>query len=247
MPLIQQILLAIRTLTEDEPLQPRRNRHGHTNRQRSNSKRQQAVNLVITFRDLFASGGLNYLVDDDSVNRMNRSDRHNHTQQGKNSRNSPNHNDSELEYTKQCLVDLTEEGKCLPEESSTDLVRSENTVAILHEERIISSTELNLPVYIDSSRAPETRELEVFGRSKRRRTPVTVPLSSDDENKTVAALRKVLKWSPTKQSLATFAVTLPKEEEHKAVAVVQNAVNRVKEEQQKKKKRKFKFLKFTFC
>ncbi|KAG8184823.1 hypothetical protein JTE90_004921 [Oedothorax gibbosus] len=261
MPLMQQILLAIRTLTEDEPPQQfRRKRHG---RHRSDSKRQQAVNLVFTFRELFASGGFNFLVEDDPLNRsLNKLNRHNHSHRRESIGNTPNSDACQLEYTKICVVDLPQKGNDLSELDTL------NTETIPKEHMSLSSTELTMPVPICSNLVPEvrnreldirikrnsnadswagTRELIVFdtGTDKKRRQPVTVPLSSDDENKTVATLRKVLKWSPTKQNLATFAVSVPKEEEHKAVAVMQNAVNRVKEEQLKKKKRRL--FKLTFC
>ncbi|GIY58735.1 hypothetical protein CEXT_150051 [Caerostris extrusa] len=257
MSLIHRFLYTLRTLTEEEPQHPQRRRKRDRTAQRSSSTHHQAVALVITFRDLFTSGGLNVLLEDMEMNRSTKK-----IKSGKSNTTTANAT-SEVTCQSFCENRKLEVSQTLSkalENAERDLIDLESdlrgdAVRVLHEERLISTpklpntsrfegiTDLLVPV------TPESSALEVYGpnrRSKKYRS-LTVPLSSEDENKTVDVLRKALKWSPRKQSVAKFAVQLPNEEEYKAVAVVQNAVNRVKEEQQQKRRRKFRFFKLKFC
>ncbi|GBN36531.1 hypothetical protein AVEN_64298-1 [Araneus ventricosus] len=262
MPLVHRLLYALRALADDEPLPSRRKHSKDKTPERNSSRHRQAAALVITFRDLFASGGLNFLLEDMEANRSSRKLKYNNSQCMDTSKNSlkgeykagsvTSSSQNKIEMCETLKVALESEHPLATSDSTNFLADPrDNTVALLHGDQIIASSGLSIFSGVESpSRLlvpinPESGALEVYGRKKHKN--LTVPLSAEDENKTVDALRKVLKWSPRKQSLAKFSVPLPKEEEHKAVAVVQNAVNRVKEEQQQKRRRKFKLFKITFC
>lgn len=258
MSMVHRLLYAIRALTEEEPIRPRRKRNKNKDSQINGSKHRQAVALVITFRDLFTNEGLNILLEDIESNRSSRKAK-------SNSFNST----SKTESKSLCVSDIScSKGSNLPKlhvsktlnNATGNLIDfesdfNEETVPILHEERISSPFDTPNPSRFEivprriQPIVPESGTMEVYGRSgkSKKYKHLTVSLSPDDENKTVETLRKALKWSPRKQSVAKFTVPLPKAEEYKAVAVVQNAVNRVKEEQQQKRRRRFKLFKLAFC
>ncbi|CAL1300651.1 unnamed protein product [Larinioides sclopetarius] len=259
MPLVHRLLYALRALADDEPPPSRRKHNQDKTPERNSSRHRQAVALVITFRDLFASGGLNFLLEDMEASRLSRKSKNINSQcwdtpkcslkgEYKAASTTPN----KVKMCETLKVALESEDPLATSDSADFLADPrDNAVALLQDDQIITSSGFsNYSCAESPSRLlvpvnPESAALEVCGRKKHKN--LTVPLSAEDENKTVDALRKVLKWSPRKQSLAKFSVPLPKEEEHKAVAVVQNAVNRVKEEQQQKRRRKFKLFKVTFC
>ncbi|KAF8776840.1 uncharacterized protein LOC129975889 isoform X2 [Argiope bruennichi] len=217
MPLVHRLLYALRALADDEPPPSRRSR-------KTSERHRQAVALVITFRDLFTSSGLNFLLEDLEANRTCRKKMHNSSQQ--------------LE-TPKCEL-----GKAFKISDSEHPLATSESIDFFDDPKTLSRD--LTPSGLPSAGSPSKLLVPVSaGSGMRRKETLAIPLSPEDEDKTVNALRKVLKWSPRKQNLATFSVPLPREEEHKAVAVVQNAVNRVKEEQQQK--RKFKLFKLKFC
>ncbi|GFS58020.1 uncharacterized protein TNIN_220921 [Trichonephila inaurata madagascariensis] len=253
MSIVHRLLHAIRALTEEEPKHSRRKRNKNRDSQRNNSKHRQAVALVLTFRDLFTNEGLNILLEDIEANRSSKKAKSNSfnsqskslyvsdTSCSKNINLPKLHVSNTVNNATGNLIDL-----------ESDIIGE--TVPVLHEERMSSLLDMTLTRFERVPRiiqpvVPESGSMEVYGRrgKNKKYKHLTVSLSPEDENKTVETLRKALKWSPRKQSVAKFTVPLPKEEEYKAVAVVQNAVNRVKEEQQQKRKRKFKLFKLTFC
>ncbi|XP_054706637.1 uncharacterized protein LOC129216448 [Uloborus diversus] len=247
MPSIQKLLQILRSLMEDEPPQRSTRRNRRSDSSRNSFRNRQAVALVITFRDLFANGGLNLILDDIDA-----------------SRRPPKKNRANSRSTSVVLPNTSNEVSIVPAVSSTRILNlTSDDQTRLPSLRCTMDDEIT-PLLMEESQPPVNwcsnpkptiplplvpmNQLQRFSFSERwnrEQTDFTVSLFPNDEKKTVNTLRKVLKWSPRKQNSASFAVTVPKEEEYKAVAVVQNAVNRVKEEQERKKKRKF--FRFTFC
>ncbi|GFS94341.1 uncharacterized protein NPIL_88721 [Nephila pilipes] len=258
MSLVHRLLYALRALTEEEPIHPRRKSNKNRDHQRNNSRHRQAVALVITFRDLFTNEGLNILLEDIEANRSSKKAKSNASNSVINTQ-SKSLCSSDISYCKNSNLPKLQVSETVNNATGnlidfeSDL--NEENVPILHEERILSPFDTPTPSRFEivprriQPVAPDSGTVEVYGKNgkSKKHKHLTVSLSPEDENKTVQTLRKALKWSPRKQSIAKFSVPLPKEEEYKAVAVVQNAVNRVKEEQQQKRRRKFKFFKLTFC
>lgn len=232
MTLVRQILLALRTLAEEEPSPARRRRRRPSDASRSSNRRGQTAAIVLTFRDLFRSGGLNFILDEmDGTNRPRRSS----------GRNSFTTTDNAGWGLSTNALDLNKHATPASIPVALDLQDETTPLLIDDMETVTSCTEL--VVYPAPTITRNFFSTLTFIRKKKKPADLTVPLSCDNEAKTVETLRKVLKWSPKKQNSATFAVPLPRQEEHEALAVVQNAVNRVKEEQQQKKKKKKFWLK----
>lgn len=246
MPIVHQFLITLRSLIEDEPLPPKDRKRGHHNSKRSNRSRQTTA-LVLTFRDLFRSGGLNVLLDEIDANRR----------PSKKNIHNVSCTSNRANCVTEAVIPVTNEPRHVPDSrlvlacnnahsmTLPRLIHQDETSPLLQEDSAsIICTDLvpspSIPMHssgLFSSLA--------FVKRKKKPEPLTVPLNPEDENKTVDTLKKVLKWSPRKQNSTTFAVSLPVEEKHTALAVVENAVNRVKEEQLvRKKKRKFLWLKF---
>lgn len=243
MPLVHQLLITLRSLMEDEPQQPhvrkrRRNSGGKSNRSRKTTA------LVLTFRDLFRSGGLNLILDEMDTNRK------------------PIKKNMHNTFSMSVITNSDAQAVIPVATQPTQLL--DTKLAVLDQNAPITLPRLiyqdeTMPLLQDDSTSvlctdlvPRPRPVFPSGLFSRlafirhRQKNVTVSLNPEDENKTVATLKKVLKWSPRKQNSATFAVSLPEGEKHVALAVVENAVNRVKEEQLTRKKKK-KFLWLKFC
>ncbi|XP_035220259.1 uncharacterized protein LOC118193302 [Stegodyphus dumicola] len=256
MPTVRQILLAISTLLADEPQPPRRRRRRHNSARHNNRSRQGAGGLVITFRDLFTPGALNFILDDlDGNRRTPRKDKGNSSSFRQNCTKSSSvvHCDSLAQSCQKgisctTMFSGTVSREILATRANAVACEEETTPLLLNDEVPSFREELcefSVPMPLVPYRETRGPLAILKNKFRREREIVTVTLTTEDEDKTVQTLRKALKWSPKKQELASFSVPLPNEDKHKAVAVVQNAVNRVKEEQLMKKKRKF--FRISFC
>lgn len=204
--------------------------------------------LVLTFRDLFRSGGMNIILEEMETNR--RSNR----MQRRNVSSSSNVTICSSEEAHPVVIPPTNihDQRLISLEQNVAnmtcprlIYQDEATPLLCEESGFIACTEI-LPSPLPLYSSGLFSSLAFIRRMKKEPENLTVPLNPEDENKTVATLRKVAKWSPRKQNSITFAVSLPADEKHTALAVVENAVNRVKEEQLMRKKKK-KFLWLRFC
>ncbi|KFM59863.1 hypothetical protein X975_01467, partial [Stegodyphus mimosarum] len=244
MPTVRQILLAISNLLADEPQPPRRRRRRHNSARHNNRNRQGAGGLVITFRDLFTPGALNFILDDlDGSRRTPKKDKGNSSSFKQNCiKSSVRHCDSLAQSCCATIFSGTVSREMLATRTNAVACEEETTPLLPNDEGPFFRGELCeflVPMPLVPYRERRGPLAVLKNKFRKEREIVTVTLTTEDEDKTVQKLRKALKWSPKKQELASFSVPLPNEDKHKAVAVVQNAVNRVKEEQLMKKKRKF--------
>ncbi|XP_015920033.2 uncharacterized protein [Parasteatoda tepidariorum] len=261
MPLVQRILFALRVLLEDESPPTRKKKRRSSSGTGSQVQTRQAAALVLTFKDLFASGHLNLILEDIERNKASptKNKCSSKLQKSRISIGQPSASSSpKVLRNGESVSSGTGQNSSMATPSVWPLVIEgiDESVPLLREERIISCTRIDFEsidkllakrvasrLSRNEDRAQESTSKTVSCSTGEK---VTVSLSPDDEKETVAVLRKVFKWSPRKQSAVTFEVPLTKKEEHKAVAAVQNAVNRVKEENFKKKK-KWKFPKLSLC